>query len=77
MKNNEITIIGAGNGGRAFAAYLSNIGFNVNLGFNTYENIRTIHKTKKIYSKGMIHGEFPLIKSLQTISKLFKIQNIF
>lgn len=58
MKNNEITIIGAGNGGRAFAVYLSDIGFKVNLGFNTYENISTILKMGKIYSKGMIHGNF-------------------
>lgn len=60
MKNNEITIIGAGNGGRAFAVYLSDIGFKVNLGFQTYENITTILKMKKIYSKGIIRGNFPL-----------------
>ncbi|UYP43974.1 hypothetical protein NEF87_000259 [Candidatus Lokiarchaeum ossiferum] len=60
MKSNEITIIGAGNGGRAFAVYLSDLGFKVKLGFRTYENISTILRTGKIVSKGLMKGIYPI-----------------
>ena len=60
MNNNEITILGAGNGGRAFAVYLSDLGFKVNLGFRTYENISTILRTHKINSKGILKGKYKI-----------------
>ncbi len=60
--NKQITfaIIGAGSGGRAFAVYLSNCGYKVNLVYRTKKNITRIKKHKKIESQGEIPGEFKL-----------------
>lgn len=60
MKNREIAIIGAGNGGRAFAAYLSKLGYKVNLCFRTPINIYEIYQTKRIISEGEITGSYRL-----------------
>lgn len=62
MKNREIAIIGAGNGGRAFAAYLANKGYKVNLCFRTPANIYEVYKSKRIISEGDISGSFKLNK---------------
>lgn len=54
----EITIIGAGNGGRAFAAYLARQGHSVNLCFRTEKNIKRIKHTHAIVASGVIEGEY-------------------
>ncbi len=59
-KIQKIAIIGAGNGGRAFAAYFSKLGYQVNLIYNTYENLQEIHNNKTIESSGLIKGKFSL-----------------
>ncbi len=56
----EVTIIGAGNGGRAFAAYLAQKGYKVNLCYRTLQNIHHIMETKTIESEGEVEGTFSL-----------------
>jgi opine dehydrogenase len=55
-----VTVVGAGNGGRAFAAYLASRGFSVNLLLQTVEHSYTIWETNSIYSEGELEGEFNL-----------------
>ncbi|MHA1585202.1 MAG: NAD/NADP octopine/nopaline dehydrogenase family protein [Promethearchaeota archaeon] len=69
IKNNKkITIIGAGNGGRAFSVYLANKGFQVNLCFHTFENIKKIYQTHQIYSEGVISGTY----QVKSVSNKYK-----
>nr|MDO8119684.1 NAD/NADP octopine/nopaline dehydrogenase family protein [Candidatus Sigynarchaeota archaeon] len=56
----EITVIGAGNGGRAFAAYLARKGYKVNLCYRTPESVRQIKESKTIVVEGEIEGTFDL-----------------
>ncbi|MHA1617889.1 MAG: NAD/NADP octopine/nopaline dehydrogenase family protein [Promethearchaeota archaeon] len=56
----KFTVIGAGNGGRAFAVYLSKCGYIVNLVYRTKKNIIRIKKSRKIEAKGEISGIFDL-----------------
>ncbi|MHA1727564.1 MAG: NAD/NADP octopine/nopaline dehydrogenase family protein [Promethearchaeota archaeon] len=49
-------IIGAGSGGRAFAVYLKNLGYNVNLVFRNPQHIREILIRYKIVAEGEIKG---------------------
>ncbi|MHA1746009.1 MAG: NAD/NADP octopine/nopaline dehydrogenase family protein [Promethearchaeota archaeon] len=58
--SNSYTILGAGNGGRAFAVYLARKGFDVHLGYRTATNIKIIKHTKQISSEGAISGSFSL-----------------
>jgi opine dehydrogenase len=60
LNENLIAIIGAGNSGRAFAVYLANKGYMVNLGFRTPKNIRQIQMNLKIISEENLKGEFML-----------------
>jgi len=60
MSKGRIGIIGAGNGGRAFAVYLAKNGFTVNLGFRTFSHIREIYLSKKIIAEGEIKGTFKM-----------------
>jgi len=55
-----IAIIGAGNGGRAFAAYLAQRGYDVILCYRTLKNIKKIKETAKIMAKGQINETFDL-----------------
>ena len=50
----KATVIGAGHGGRAYAAYLSEMGIKVALVYRTKKNISTICKNKAILSRGKI-----------------------
>ncbi len=59
-KNKIITVIGAGNGGRAFAAYLASEGHIVNLLLRTVEHSFTIWDTGEIYVEGELNGTFSL-----------------
>ncbi len=56
----KFSIIGAGNGGRAFAAYLSSKGHPVNLYNRSFSRIADIKKKGGVKSKGEIKGYFPL-----------------
>ncbi len=56
----KFCVIGAGNGGRAFAAYLSSKGHPVNLYNRSLDRIADIKKKGKIKSKGKIKGNFQL-----------------
>jgi opine dehydrogenase len=60
MKTRKITVIGAGNGGRAFAAYLSSKGHEVVLFNRTLSRVKHIAETLQITSEGEITGTFPL-----------------
>lgn len=53
-------VIGAGNGGRAFAAYLSSKGYPVNLYNRSYTRISHIKKRQGIRSKEELKGFFPI-----------------
>ncbi|MHA1791598.1 MAG: NAD/NADP octopine/nopaline dehydrogenase family protein [Promethearchaeota archaeon] len=75
MNLNEIAIIGAGNGGRAFASYLSSKGYKVNLVFRTLEKIKSMHKTRKIQSQGEIKGTFKLNMVTNDVGKA--LENAF
>ena len=58
MENSSynITIIGAGNGGRAFAVYLSRLGHDVTLLYRTSKYVENIKASKRILSFGYISG---------------------
>ncbi|MFX0018954.1 MAG: NAD/NADP octopine/nopaline dehydrogenase family protein [Promethearchaeota archaeon] len=56
----KFCVIGAGNGGRAFAAYLSSKGYSVNLYNRSYSRISDIKKRQGIKSKGELKGFFPI-----------------
>ncbi len=62
----EITIIGAGNGGRAFASYLAQKGLDVNLVF------RTPHKIKKIWFYNKIESE----STVDHLNGTFELKNV-
>ncbi|MFW9784044.1 MAG: NAD/NADP octopine/nopaline dehydrogenase family protein [Candidatus Heimdallarchaeota archaeon] len=56
----RFSVIGAGNGGRAFAAYLSSKGFSVNLYNRSYSRIADIKKKGGIRTSGILKGFFPI-----------------
>ncbi|MFX1502999.1 MAG: NAD/NADP octopine/nopaline dehydrogenase family protein, partial [Promethearchaeota archaeon] len=56
----KFCIIGAGNGGRAFAAYLSSKGHSVNLYNRSFSRIVDIKKKGGIKASGEIKGYFPV-----------------
>ncbi|MHA1720903.1 MAG: NAD/NADP octopine/nopaline dehydrogenase family protein [Promethearchaeota archaeon] len=56
----NITVIGAGNGGRAFSVYLSRLGHNVTLVYRTLRYVENIKFNKRIISYGKITGSYKL-----------------
>ena len=60
-------IIGAGNGGRAFAAYLASKGHRVNLYNRSYSRIADIIKKGEIKSSGALKGKFAIDLVTQNI----------
>ncbi|MBN2152352.1 MAG: NAD/NADP octopine/nopaline dehydrogenase family protein [Candidatus Lokiarchaeota archaeon] len=60
MRSRKIAVIGAGNGGRAFAAYLASQGHEVVLFNRTLARIKHIAEAKQIISEGEVEGSFPL-----------------
>ncbi len=58
--NYNITIIGAGNGGRAFAVYLSRLGHDVTLLYRTSKYVKNIKNSKRILSFGYITGSYKI-----------------
>jgi opine dehydrogenase len=65
-------IIGAGNGGRAFAAYLSSKGHSVNIYNRSYSRIAEIIKKGSIRSVGVLKGDFPINLVTQDIGSALK-----
>ncbi len=57
---NKIAIIGAGNGGRATAAYLKHRGFTINLHFRTFDKVKNLYFTKQLQSQGKLKGIFDI-----------------
>ena len=53
---NKIAIIGAGNGGRATAAYLKHRVFTINLHFRTFNIVKNLYFTKQLQSQGKLKG---------------------
>nr|MDO8083811.1 NAD/NADP octopine/nopaline dehydrogenase family protein [Candidatus Sigynarchaeum springense] len=60
MRTRKITVIGGGNGGRAFAAYLASRGHEVVLFNRTLSHVKHIAETLLITSEGEIAGTYPL-----------------
>jgi len=56
----KFCVIGAGNGGRAFAVYLSSEGYSVNLYNRSFSRIADIKKKNEIKASGEIKGCFPI-----------------
>ncbi len=65
-------VIGAGNGGRAFAAYLSSEGYPVNLYNRSYTRIYDIKKKGGIKAKGKLKGFFPIDLITQNLNLAVK-----
>ncbi|MFW9950084.1 MAG: NAD/NADP octopine/nopaline dehydrogenase family protein [Candidatus Thorarchaeota archaeon] len=65
-------IIGAGSGGRAFAAYLSSKGFPVSLYNRSYSRISAIKREGGIKAKGALEGFFPLDVVTQNLKLAIK-----
>ena len=65
-------VIGAGNGGRAFAAYLSSKGHCVNLYNRSYSRICDIKKKGGIKVKGKLKGFFPIDLITQNLNLAVK-----
>ena len=72
----KFCIIGAGNGGRAFAAYLSSKGHPVNLYNRSLSRMIDIKKKRKIKSKGVIKGSFPLNIITQRLDRAVKNSDV-
>jgi len=65
-------IIGAGNGGRAFTAYLSSKGYSVDLYNRSYNRISDIRTKGGIKCKGEIKGFFPINIATQKLELALK-----
>ena len=68
----KFCIIGAGNGGRAFAAYLSSKGHEVNMFNRSYSRLAEIIKKGSIRSTGVLKGTFPVKLATQDIEAALK-----
>lgn len=60
-------VIGAGSGGRAFAAYLSSKGHEVTMYNRSYYRICDIRKTREIKVEGELEGTFPIKYATQNL----------
>ena len=65
-------VIGAGSGGRAFAAYISSKGYPVSLYNRSFSRIHEIKKKKGIVAKGELEGFFPINRVTQDIEFAIK-----
>jgi len=68
----KFCVIGAGSGGRAFAAYLSSKGHSVNLYNRSYTRICFIKKKGGIKAKGELKGFFPIDLITQNLKLALK-----
>jgi len=65
-------IIGAGSGGRAFAAYLSSKGYSISLYNRSFSRISKIQEKGGILSKGELQGFFPIDLVTQNLKLAIK-----
>lgn len=65
-------VIGAGSGGRAFAAYISSKGFPVSLYNRSYSRISAIKRKGGIKARGALEGFFPLELITQNLKLAIK-----
>jgi opine dehydrogenase len=72
----KFCVIGAGSGGRAFAAYLSSKGLEVNLYNRSLNRIEYIQKKGKIKSKGKLKGKFKLNIVTQNLKLALKDSDV-
>jgi opine dehydrogenase len=72
----KFCIIGAGSGGRAFAAYLSSKGFPVSLYNRSYSRISAIKREGGIKARGVLEGFFPLDLVTQNLKSAVKDANV-
>lgn len=68
----KFCVIGAGNGGRAFAVYLSSKGYQVNLYNRSFTRIIDITNNGGIKASGEIKGNFPCNLVTQDLGKAVK-----
>ncbi|MFX1256786.1 MAG: NAD/NADP octopine/nopaline dehydrogenase family protein [Promethearchaeota archaeon] len=69
-------VVGAGSGGRAFAAYIASKGYFVSLYNRSYLRIRDIIEKGGIEASGELNGFFPLDRITQNIKLAVKDANI-
>lgn len=69
IDENCISILGAGNGGHAFAAYAKSKGYKVKIWNRTTSVIDTIKKNKGITSTGLLEGHFKTDLATPSIHK--------
>lgn len=72
----NVTILGAGNGGQAFAGVLASKGFDVTLWNRTYSVIKKIKKKGGIELTGTIEGFFENIKVVKKLQKAINGANL-
>lgn len=72
----KFCVIGAGSGGRAFAAYISSKGFPVSLYNRSYSRIWAIKQKGGIKAKGALKGFFPLELITQNLKLAIKDADI-
>ncbi len=68
----SISIIGAGNGGHAFAAYAKDRGFQVKIWNRSKQKIKAIKRNRGITSKGLLEGHFPVDMATTSIKDVLK-----
>ncbi len=72
----NVCVIGAGSGGRAFAAYLSSKEHKVRLYNRSFSRISDIQKSKSIQASGVLKGIFNLDLVTQNIERAVRDVNI-
>ncbi|MFX0066307.1 MAG: NAD/NADP octopine/nopaline dehydrogenase family protein [Candidatus Hermodarchaeota archaeon] len=72
IDENSISILGAGNGGQAFAAYAKNRGFRVKIWNRTKQKIKAINRNEGITSNGLLEGHFTIDTVTTSIKEAIK-----
>ncbi|MFX1536661.1 MAG: NAD/NADP octopine/nopaline dehydrogenase family protein [Promethearchaeota archaeon] len=72
IDENCIAILGAGNGGQAFAAYAKNRGFRVKIWNRTKQKIKAINRNEGITSNGLLEGNFTIDTVTTSIKEVIK-----
>lgn len=68
----SISILGAGNGGHAFAAFAKDKGFHVKIWNRSKQKIKAIKKNKGITSQGLLEGHFSVDLATTSIKDVLK-----
>ncbi|UCG90053.1 MAG: NAD/NADP octopine/nopaline dehydrogenase family protein [Candidatus Heimdallarchaeota archaeon] len=67
-----ISILGAGNGGHAFAAFVKDRGFRVKIWNRSNQKIKAIKKNRGITSQGLLEGHFSVDLATTSIKDVLK-----